>query len=114
MTKNSKGRASAKSRVGAKSYSKTRRSKVARAKSATPPESRKSKQDMVVALLSRPGGVTIAAMMGATSWQAHSVRGFLAGVVRKKLGLTLQSEKTDEGRVYGVIDNPDNSEAQAA
>jgi hypothetical protein len=58
----------------------------------------------VLALLSRPRGATIAAMMQATGWQAHTDRGFLAGVVRKMLGL-LHSEKSDGERVYQVIDN---------
>src|SRR5712675_814422 len=56
----------------------------------------------IVAMLRSPGGATIAAMMTATEWQQHSVRGFLAGVVRKKLGLNLVSEQTDKGRVYRV------------
>jgi hypothetical protein len=40
--------------------------------------------------------------MTATNWQQHSVRGFLAGVVRKKLGLNLVSEQTEKGRVYRI------------
>ena len=61
-----------------------------------------SKQSRVVAMLQSPAGVSIAAMMKATGWQQHSVRGFLAGVVRKKLKLKLSSEKVDGNRVYRI------------
>ena len=51
-------------------------------------------------MLQSPTGMTIAAMMKETGWQQHSVRGFLAGVVRKKLKLKLNSQKIDGSRVY--------------
>ena len=66
-----------------------------------PAESR-SKQSRVIAMLQSPGGTTIAKMMKATGWQQHSVRGFLAGVVRKRLKLKLESKKVDDTRVYRI------------
>ena len=56
----------------------------------------------MIAMLKGAKGARIPAIMLATGWQQHSVRGFFAGVVRKKLGLNLVSEKTDDGRVYRI------------
>ena len=61
-----------------------------------------TKQSHVIAMLQSPAGATIAAMMKATRWQQHSVRGFLAGVVRKRLKLKLGSKKIDGKRVYQI------------
>ena len=63
-----------------------------------------TKQARIIAMLRAPGGATIDAMAHATGWQQHSVRGFLAGVVRKKLGLTLVSADGDNGRIYRVTE----------
>lgn len=80
------------------------------AKPGTAPERRKgstartgTKSDAVVALLSRSRGATIDEMMKATGWQAHSVRGFVAGTVKKKLGRSVTSEVSAKGRVYRIV-----------
>ena len=79
----------------------TKRPGAASSKSRSKPD---SKHARIIAMLRAPAGATVVRMMSATDWQQHSVRGFLAGVVRKKLGLNLVSEPTDKGRVYRIKD----------
>lgn len=62
-----------------------------------------SKTDQVLALLKRPGGATAKELMEATGWQPHSIRGFLSGTIRNKMGLTVTSTKGEDGeRSYSI------------
>jgi hypothetical protein len=72
--------------------------------SSKPAARSNTKHARIIAMLKTPAGATIASLVTATDWQQHSVRGFLAGIVRKKLGLNLVSEQTDKGRVYHIKD----------
>lgn len=68
------------------------------------PSQRATKQNACLRLLARPDGATIQDLQSATGWQSHSVRGFLAGAVKKKLGLTLVSSKAEgDLRRYRVV-----------
>jgi hypothetical protein len=69
-----------------------------------PSKARQTKQAICLALLERPTGATLIEIEKATGWQPHSVRGFLAGTVRKKLGRDLTSAKEDRGRVYRIAE----------
>lgn len=62
-----------------------------------------SKLKALVTLMQRPDGATSAEMMGATGWQAHSIRGAISGALKKKLGLTILSELQNRGRVYRIL-----------
>jgi hypothetical protein len=61
-----------------------------------------SKQDAVLALLQRPKGATLPEITEATGWQPHSVRGFLSGIVKKKLELKVESSKDGRDRTYRI------------
>ncbi len=108
MTK-SKSKTKVATRSAARKISKGKsraRSAAAASKSAVRPD---TKHARIITMLRARAGTTIAAIMAATEWQQHSVRGFFAGVIRKKLGLNLVSEQTDKGRVYRIKDGKASS-----
>jgi hypothetical protein len=61
-----------------------------------------SKQATLIKLLKCPDGATIDEMAKATGWQRHSIRGMMSGVLKKRLGLSIASEKEERGRVYRI------------
>lgn len=82
-------------------------SDAAPAETATAPVQRRkgTKQEAVIAMLRAEGGATIDEIMAATNWAAHTARGFMSGALKKKLGLTITSEKiVNRGRVYRIKD----------
>src|ERR1700730_3591240 len=108
MTKpKSKPKAAARSASRSTSKSGTRSARASSKSEARPG----TKHARIIAMLRTPAGTTTAATMTAPDWQQRSVRGFLAGVVRKKLGLSLVSEQTGKGRVYRIKDGRASSAA---
>jgi predicted ArsR family transcriptional regulator len=92
--------------------STTARKKAARTKRAAKPKAAvkaastprtESKQSRLIAMLKQPDGATIVEITKALDWQPHTVRGAIAGALKKKLGLNVESEKVDNrGRVYRI------------
>ena len=74
------------------------------AKTASAPRA-ESKQSQLIAMLKQPDGATIAEIAKALDWQPHTARGAIAGALKKKLGLNVESEKADDrGRVYRIAE----------
>jgi hypothetical protein len=77
------------------------------------PAPARGKLGLIIELLRRPEGADLSAMMTATGWQQHSVRGALAGALKKKRGLTIVSEKTEGVRIYRIAEPVDEPPSPA-
>jgi hypothetical protein len=85
----------------AKAAKTTNPETLAEEKVKAPKVPRVTKQQIMIAMLSRPEGATIEELAEATGWLSHTCRGAMSGALKKKLGLTITSEKADQrGRVY--------------
>jgi len=69
------------------------------------PVSPSGKIATLIDLLSRPQGADLSELMAATGWQAHSVRGAIAGTLKKRRSLNIISELADQRRIYRVLDS---------
>ena len=97
--------ATKKAKTGKKATSAKKAPKTRKRANKAPSARDGSKTAQVLELLKRPGGVTASELMKTTGWQPHSVRGFLSGTVRKKMGLTVTSSKAEDGeRTYSIKD----------
>jgi hypothetical protein len=100
-----KAKAGGKQGKKAKSVTKAKAAKGKRTKGGDKPAVARdgSKKAEVLGLLQRKGGATLSQIMKATGWQAHSVRGFISGALGKKMGLTVNSVRREDGeRVYSI------------
>jgi hypothetical protein len=86
--------------AAARPVRQSKHGKPGNASAGLPPAQTKS--ETVLALLRRPGGATLKAVMAATGWQAHSVRGFISGQFSKKMRLKVKSVKREGERVYSI------------
>ena len=92
-----------KSASTSKPRSRKRPVKSKKAQSKAPTARAETKQARLIEMLKRPDGATIDEVVKALKWQSHTVRGAMAGALKKKLGLKIASEKTEQrGRVYRI------------
>jgi uncharacterized protein DUF3489 len=101
MTKSAKKRSTPKSAASSHKHSNPKKMDPKQARAAVRSS---TKQSATIAMLRSPGGASLDALAKATGWQQHSVRGFLAGVVRKRLKLDLESAVIDGIRTYQITD----------
>jgi hypothetical protein len=105
-TKNTKTTRKPKAQADAKPSRRSKAPAATATTSAEPKAPRVTKEQTVIQVLCRPEGATITELLELTGWQAHSVRGFLSGTAKKKLGLTVERITEDGRTIYRVPSVP--------